>query len=1029
MTQRQVAIRIGLDGKAEIQRDLDDVGTSGDAAFGKLGKAIDDATAALERQHGAFDREQDAIKRVQVAQANQAAFNNVLGVGPKNTTSAAQSAQSFETAFAGMEARAAALRAQIDPLGAAQGKLNATLADANLLLSSGMIKESEHAAAVALARKEYAATAAALAALSEGEAFSATRARELGEGLLHLAEGAASGRLSLRQLAMGIGDLSRASGGSGIGGLFSALGGAASNPYVIGGAAIVATLAAVVGGLTRAQSAQNDLTQATAFTGKAVGATRDQLEALAETSAKADLLSVAAARDLEKAYARTGTVGSAQLGGLIDLTARYARVTEDDMDTAKADLVKAFADPAKAGEELLAKLGGLDDKTRDYITTLMAQNDVTRAQQVLLAAITKSLKDATDQTTWYGNAWDWVKRAASGALEAMSHGFASPADTVQLANLQNQLAGALKDNPNGFRDATIASLRAQIAVIEARVNASAQAAAAGAADVRANKLSLLAGPLVRAAIPGLQDENTLLNQKAVMDQLAGNAAAMARLGVSTKDVAAAQDAYSRAINTYLDPAAKAQKLNELEIAALNAKTPAQKAAIAAQRVELELRGKVVTTAEAQRQIDAAGTLARAQAVHAINDQAQAYLRLAEAYLKGEAAGAAAEDGGKKLGETIGKAALDGAKQVAQLDLVTAAQHRVNDVVAVGAMNSADAARAMQLQSALAPLQVAEALAEGRAKKDLAEIIARLTAARANDNAEQTRAKALQLAEQGDRNIALLHQELAIANNNDGLRAREIAGLQAKHQLLTDNISAESDEGRRIVANAVEAARLNQQLDLARASRGELEGLFDTIGGQFKNFITQGQFGWKDFGQVAISVLENIADEMLTLSALNPLKNMLFGTNLPTFDSVGGLLGSLFSSDPAGNIIGDVLSAGAWHGGGNVGTANANRILPARLFRNAPRFHDGVRLSPDEVPAILQVGEKVLNRQQARAHDTGAGAMPAITMTHAPTVVIQGNAGPNEIAAIQDELQAANADFERRAVSAVLEAKRRRVPGM
>ena len=40
---------------------------------------------------------------------------------------------------------------------------------------------------------------------------------------------------------------------------------------------------------------------------------------------------------------------------------------------------------------------------------------------------------------------------------------------------------------------------------------------------------------------------------------------------------------------------------------------------------------------------------------------------------------------------------------------------------------------------------------------------------------------------------------------------------------------------------------------------------------------------------------------------------------------------------------------------------ATRTVPLSLFANAPRYHEGGLLRPDERPAILQTGERVLSR--------------------------------------------------------------------
>ena len=48
-----------------------------------------------------------------------------------------------------------------------------------------------------------------------------------------------------------------------------------------------------------------------------------------------------------------------------------------------------------------------------------------------------------------------------------------------------------------------------------------------------------------------------------------------------------------------------------------------------------------------------------------------------------------------------------------------------------------------------------------------------------------------------------------------------------------------------------------------------------------------------------------------------------------------------------------------------------------MFRSAPRFHDGAFLSPDEVPAVLQRGERVLSRAETLAYNRGRNGGGAI----------------------------------------------------
>ena len=58
------------------------------------------------------------------------------------------------------------------------------------------------------------------------------------------------------------------------------------------------------------------------------------------------------------------------------------------------------------------------------------------------------------------------------------------------------------------------------------------------------------------------------------------------------------------------------------------------------------------------------------------------------------------------------------------------------------------------------------------------------------------------------------------------------------------------------------------------------------------------------------------------------------------------------------------------------------MVPAMAFANAPRMHSGgwAGIKPDEVPAILQRGERVLSRREAAGYGQGQGAGSNISVT-------------------------------------------------
>jgi phage-related minor tail protein len=100
-------------------------------------------------------------------------------------------------------------------------------------------------------------------------------------------------------------------------------------------------------------------------------------------------------------------------------------------------------------------------------------------------------------------------------------------------------------------------------------------------------------------------------------------------------------------------------------------------------------------------------------------------------------------------------------------------------------------------------------------------------------------------------------------------------------------------------------------------------------------------------------------------------------------------------------------AGIFHDGGTAGGAAPGRQVPLTTFLAAPRLHTGTVpwLAPDEIPAILQRGEIVLNRAQSAAmtaRGTRSDAGPA-----GPVYVIQVDAtGATDPEAVAARVEAA-----------------------
>jgi LAS superfamily LD-carboxypeptidase LdcB len=167
---RQIAIRLGTEGKAQVVADLDAIGTTGDAAFNRVAKSAAkagrDASTAIE-----FANKQASKLAALLPGLNPTKLDMAAGVRDSVGKSAETSAAVFQAAYAKMETRAAALRSAIDPAYGAQQRFNREMGEARSLISAGAISLDEY---VAKLRQEQAAMdAVASSGRRTGSAFAA----------------------------------------------------------------------------------------------------------------------------------------------------------------------------------------------------------------------------------------------------------------------------------------------------------------------------------------------------------------------------------------------------------------------------------------------------------------------------------------------------------------------------------------------------------------------------------------------------------------------------------------------------------------------------------------------------------------------------------------------------------------------------------------------------------------------------------------------------------------------------------------
>ena len=137
----------------------------------------------------------------------------------------------------------------------------------------------------------------------------------------------------------------------------------------------------------------------------------------------------------------------------------------------------------------------------------------------------------------------------------------------------------------------------------------------------------------------------------------------------------------------------------------------------------------------------------------------------------------------------------------------------------------------------------------------------------------------------------------------------------------------------------------------------LVGAFRSAENAIGEFVKTGKL---KFGDLVTSLIADLAKLAARRFILGPLAGVL-----------SGVLGNL-----GGGIFANIL-----HAGGMVGSPGPGRMVPALAFANAPRMHAGgwAGLRPDEVPAILQLGERVLSRREAAGYGTAAAQTVNVTI--------------------------------------------------
>lgn len=913
MTERRVAIRFGTEGKAQVVGDLNDIGTTGDAAYNRVAraavKASQDATQAIETAH------RQATKLATLMPGlNPAKLDMYAGVQETTRKNAEQSAAVFSAAYKQMEQRAEALRLAIDPVYAAQQRFDREIAEARTLISAGAISLDDYVGKLRMEK-------AALDAVSQAHGRAGTSS-----GALRTAMAGASFQLQdfVTQISMGANPVQAfvVQGGQ-LAGQFMYVEGAAGNVarFIMGpwGMAMQIGLmaAAMLGGkLLESANAADVMKEHQAELAKII----DQTTGRINEQSKALLLNQAimSQRDAKLAQsaaddARRAIVKSAQgtYQASSQVVAGGGTYTPQD-----ARIVAAVRDFQKTGDadkmaHVLSQIGDATPRLRLVTNEIIAQG----------AAFTTSTRQVQQYQAQVrlmtGNAKPGDQRLARGE-------FGPEKPDLALVDAQAKLEAAVTKQQRAEAQATVTRLVAKKAYDDGKISIDQYRAEMVKADAAVNE----------AREKTDKHAQTLARQAQAMDVSARAAFEVAAAYLKSADAGAVAEARRKAATdatrkgiSVEEQAARQMALAAAEQVANGAKAVAQmnQESDARDAVRAKLLDGIISTDEMETALKKEAALRPLVAERTRLQGAE--LEILNQTIDATAAAfdrATASAAGFNLDKTLADS-RDRALELKQAmdDLALSPVDQVLNAAQRAGSREADR---MQLKD---PDQRRRLVA------------GRVGEAQAQYDQERKRFVTENLKGQQD-GIALSERELQLVGANDNYREAELAKLRLALDIRRRFPDMAQADVEKLLAGLDTQERINATLrrqtaiwdEIKQTGSSALDRLFD-----LKSAET--------FGERVMGILNDIGNELVKLALLNPLKNFLYGGDAPT---IGGVLGKLMG---AGSSI--------------VAPSAADIFGPSTM----PKFASGTESAPGGWALLGEEGPEIANLPSGTRVSTAA----------------------------------------------------------
>lgn len=715
------------------------------------------------------------------------------------------------------------------------------------------------------------------------------------------------------------------------------------NPVTIAIALIGVTATAMAIAIEKGRKEQEAMNTALQMTGNFAGTSTGALSVMAEQVGKTGRMTVGTAKEVIQQILDSGRYSEQNIAKMAGLADNYAKVTGESVEKLTPKLIQMFEDPAKASERLNQQYHYLSASQLQHIIELQQAGDKQAAVTAAIDAFADRVPDATAKVGLFGKAWDSVAKGMSDVWNNLKK--INQEDTPQSA----------------------------LAAAQARLN-TLTAAATRETPARANQRVIdFSGSIADARAD-------LDLQKALVADLETSAKLEAQITKNRQDGVDAQ----LKINT-----SAVSNLNQLraerKFIADNGAGSAAK-----DRKLWEINTQIANLTRQMAEETSQDALVRARAsvrYNAEKDASDRELKLLEdAHVRGLVEWSVYYD--KKVG--VQRAALQARERLLQDELEI--ERRALRLAQPGTAQRAAAqgrVEGVQGQMALVSGQQGDVGRDIRLQRDL-WVKAKQQQGAADELSERDQALAQRNAVsdargqqvlQMDKELRLATKQAEIAAMADS-RARTLAQFDFERQqrqlrindLLPDSIARKTLEDDLASWTVARQAQMTQELKPEWQKM--LEGWQDATRGMrdvFNNFVLaglrQGEQMWVKFAQTGKFSMADLSNFIIGEVARIQYQQQIAPILSQGLQGLGGLIAGAFRG--GANGLPDVLT-GEWHEGGDVGAGgNRQRYVSSALFAGAPHLHNG--LQPDEFPAILQKGERVLSRAEVAAGGGGPGS--------------------------------------------------------